>query len=370
MAEPLKHILNEEVIRDLAVRIKRAYPDFDQPAFVARSSDGLEALGLSARAAHIADALHAYLPQPFPAAAEVLLATLGPEAAPDESGLNTLRYWPYSCFVQKHGLQDFEPAMRFQYALTKRFSAEFSIRSYLIKYPDLVYARLMQWGLDDNVHVRRLVSEGTRPRLPWASRLSAFQQNPEPVIRLLERLKDDAQRYVQRSVANNLNDISKDHPELVIAICRRWREGASPGRLWIIKHALRTLVKKGNHGALEISGAEGKPEVDVALKTPLATAVVMGDKLHFAFAITSTREVPQNLLVDYAVHFVKANGSKRPKVFKLRRIVLRPREHAVLNGTVSFANMTTRRHYPGRHSIDILINGVVFPLGAFDVLRK
>ena len=133
-----------------------------------------------------------------------------------------------------------------------------------MKYPEETYERLIEWARDENVHVRRLVSEGSRPRLPWAPRLSAFLQDPQPVIALLELLKDDPERYVQRSVANNLNDIGKDHSEIAVEVCRRWSVGASPGREWIIKHALRSLVKKGHTGALELLGVGGKPEVAIS----------------------------------------------------------------------------------------------------------
>src|SRR5262249_34126743 len=155
----------------------------------------------------------------------------------------------------------FEPAMRAQYELTKRFSAESSIRAFLMQYPEATYARLLEWARDGSVHVRRLVSEGTRPRLPWAPRLRAFQDDPRPVIALLELLKDDPERYVQRSVANNLNDIGKDHPELAVEVCRRWSARTSPGRAWIVRHALRSLVKKGHRGALEAVGAGSRPKV-------------------------------------------------------------------------------------------------------------
>ena len=211
-----------------------------------------------------------------------------------------------------------------QYELTKRFSAKSSIRAYLVKYPEETYERLVEWARDENVHVRRLVSEGSRPRLPWAPRLSAFVQDPQPVIALLELLKDDPERYVQRSVANNLNDIGKDHSEIAVGVCRRWSVGASPGWEWIIKHALRSLVKKGHTGALELRRGRRKPEVAISKARLAPPDVEVGKKLRFAFDIASTGKAPQELLVDYAVHFVKANGATSPKVFKLRRIVLPP----------------------------------------------
>jgi 3-methyladenine DNA glycosylase AlkC len=311
--------------------------------------------------------MHLYLPRPFPVAADVLVAALGPEAARDGSGTETLRYWPYASFVQKYGLDDFEAAMAAQYEITKRFSSEFSIRAFLVQHPEPTYARLLKWARDESVHVRRLVSEGTRPRLPWAPRLRAFQQDPRPVIRLLELLKDDPERCVQRSVANNLNDISKDHPDLAVETCRRWLADDSSHREWIVRRALRSLVKKGHRSALETLGVGSRPDVSIGAVRLAPRRVRLGGELRFSFEIASTGKQSQELLIDYVVHFIRASGATRPKVFKLRQIVLPPAGRVELAGAVSFADMTTRRHYPGRHRIDALINGVAHPLAEFVV---
>ncbi len=368
MAEKLKHFFSEEVVCSIASEMCRVHSSFRKRPFVDACMAGLDDLELTTRAWHIADVMYDHLPRPFPAAAEILVASLGPEIQPTgENGLAPLRYMPHVFFVQKHGLDDFEAAMRAQYELTKRFSAESSIRAFLVKYPKGTYARLIEWARDDNAHVRRLVSEGTRPRLPWAPRLRAFQEDPRPVIALLELLKDDPERYVQRSVANNLNDIGKDHPDLAVEVCRRWSIGVSAERAWIVRHALRSLVKRAHRGALETLGVGRKPNVSIAGVRLVPAAVTLGGDLQFTFEIASTAKGVQNLLVDYAVHFVKANGATRPKVFKLRKIALSPSARVELGSTVSFEDMTTRHHYPGRHRIDVLINGVAHPLAEFEV---
>ncbi len=364
----LQNLFDGNLVHDVASDLSRADPAFDAAGFVESALEGLDRLALTARAWHLAEALQKYLPQPFSRAAEVLLASLGPELpGSGEVGLSALRYMPHVFWVQKYGLDDFEAAMRVQYQLTRRVSAESSIRAYVVRYPEKTYARLLEWTRDDNVHVRRLVSEGTRPRLPWAPRLRGFQEDPRPVIVLLDLLRDDPERYVQRSVANNLNDIGKDHPDLTVRVCRQWLSGASPGREWIVKHALRFLVKQGNRGALETLGVGGTPSasiIGVLLDPP---SVKLGGALRFSFEIASTGKRAQELLIDYAVHFVKANGGTRPKVFELRRIVLPPSARVTLGSTVSFENLTTRRHYAGRHRMDVLINGVARPLAEFEV---
>lgn len=367
MAEPLKNFFDAALIRSIAADLHAAHPALPVPEFVADCCRGLSGLELIARGGHVAEVMHRYLPQEFPAAAEILIRSLGPELpATSGFGMAPFRYLPHVLYVARHGLEHFEPAMLAQYELTKRFSAEGSIRPYLMRYPRETLSRLRQWATDPSVHVRRLVSEGTRPRLPWAPRLPAFQEDPGPVLELLELLKDDDERYVQRSVANNLNDIAKDHPDVAVEVCSRWSRGASPGRRWIIGHALRGLVKAGHRGALATLGFAGKPAVEIAA-AQLQRRVKLGTELRFSFELVSRSRQTQDLLVDFAVLFVKANGSRKPKVFKLRRLSLPARGRAVLGGQVSFAPMTTRSARPGRHALEALVNGVAFPLGEFDV---
>lgn len=368
MAEPLKRFFDTRLIRDIAESLHGAYPRLDVRRFVTDATRGLEALELVARGGHVADVMYRHLPQDFKTAADILERSLGPELDRTEGfGMAPFRYLPHVVFVGRHGLGDFEPAMRLQYELTKRFSAEWSIRPFLVEHRDRTLARLRDWATDENVHVRRLVSEGTRPRLPWAPRLRDFQGDPAPVLGLLELLKDDPERYVQRSVANNLNDIAKDHAEVAVATCRRWLDDATPTRRWIVAHALRSLVKRRHAGALALLGFGGKPAITIEKVQLPKAAVRIGGELRLAFDLVSTSRKPQDLAVDFAVHFVKANGECRPKVFKLRSLELAPRERAQLAAKVSFANLTTRTHYPGAHRVDAIVNGATFPLGEFVV---
>jgi 3-methyladenine DNA glycosylase AlkC len=369
MAPKLKDFFDEGIVRSIATDIQAAHPRFDAGSFIETSLSGLTKLELTARGAHVAEAMRKHLPHDFEVAARILIDSLGPELdRSDEFGLAPLRYMPHVFFVARHGLDHFESSMRAQYEVTKRFSAESSIRAFLVRHPEATYQRLVAWARDANVHVRRLVSEGTRPRLPWAPRLRAFQKDPAPVLRLLEMLKDDAERYVQRSVANNLNDIGKDHPELLVDTCARWMAKPTEGRRWIVGHALRSVVKRGDRGALRILGVAGKPDVRVEVVRFEPRRVRLGSTLRFSFELVSSAKREQELLVDYAVHFVKANGETRPKVFKLRKLVLPSGGRARLEGRVSFAPMTTRTHRPGRHAVELQLNGVAIPLGEFEVV--
>ncbi len=370
MAERLRDFFGERVVRAIGADLRRAGGGVDAEAFAAECLSGLGDLELTGRAWRITEVMHRHLPANFADAAGVLLASLGPELErTDKFGMEPFRYLPHVFYVAKHGLDDFETAMTAQYELTKRFSAEFSIRAFITRHPAATMERLRGWAGDANVHVRRLVSEGTRPRLPWAPRLRAFQEDPSPVLDLLEILKDDPERYVQRSVANNVNDIAKDHPDRAAALCRAWLKDAPPGRRWIVGHALRSLVKSGDSAALSVLGFGAPPRVAVTEVKLSPATVKLGGVLRFSFAVTSTAARTQRLAVDYTVHFVKANGRTRAKVFKLKTLTLKPKERVQCSGSVSFAPMTTRRSYPGRHRIEALINGVAYPLADFAVRK-
>jgi 3-methyladenine DNA glycosylase AlkC len=367
MPTKLKDYLDETTVRGLASEIARVYPALDARRFVRDATLGFDELELTERASAIAAALAKHLPSDVPRALEVLVATLELEG----SGLSVFRYFAYATFISTHAIEHFEPAMAAQYELTKRFTSEFCIRAFIERYPRETYARLEEWASDPSEHVRRLVSEGTRPRLPWAPRLRGFQKDPRPVIALLERLKDDPSLYVRRSVANNLNEIAKDHPSIAIEVCGRWMRGASEERKWLVRHALRTLVKRGDRAALEVLGFGKKPP-GVRIERPKFSSarVSIGDALRFEFTLVNRGRKVERVLVDYAVHFVKANGDARPKVFKLTSVDLAPGARVELARKVSFKPMSTRTPRPGRHRIDVLLNGASVPLGAFEVVAR
>lgn len=372
MAEPLKTFFSPGLVRRLAADIARVEPGFAASRFVARATAGLDALELLDRAGHIATALAEHLPPAYPDAIDVLLRSLGPVHATDElvgAGMAPFYYLPHVLFVATRGLEHFEPSMRAQYELTKRFSAEFSIRAYIARDPERTLAVLHEWARDEDPHVRRLVSEGTRLRLPWAMRVPWLDQNPGRVLELLERLKDDPATVVRRSVANNLNDLGKVHPERLVTTCAAWLVGASAERRALVEHALRSAIKRGEAGALALLGYGKAPKValdDVRFTPP---RVAIGGHVVVSFVLRSTARVAQDLLVDLAVHFVKASGRASPKVFKLRRIELPARGRAELEKKVSLAVHTTRKPRTGQHVVEVLVNGVPLPAGSFEVVE-
>ena len=262
---PLKEVLNGDLIRLVGESFADVMPEFDRKAFQRQAHSGLDELEFNQRGRHIGLALAGQLPRPFKAASRILIAAMGPELTQTEgNGLAVFFYLPHANVVTETGLDDFENGMRANYEITKRFSAEFSIRPFVIKYRDECLARLMTWTGDPNPHVRRLVSEGTRPRVPWAMRLKDIQENPALTLPLLEHLKDDPEIYVRRSVANHLADILKDHPEVGFGVCERWLKevrgksiepAIAKARKWVIRHAVRLPAKKADARAVAIRGS-------------------------------------------------------------------------------------------------------------------
>ncbi|MDH3499664.1 MAG: DNA alkylation repair protein [Acidimicrobiia bacterium] len=368
MAEPLKNSFGPDVPAAIAESIDRVFRDFDRPSFIAQCLDGFDELELTPRARHISGALADHLPADRDRAIRILIESLGPEIqAAELTGMDAFRYLPHVFFVADHGVDHFETAMLAQYELTKRFTAEFSIRAYLRDYQQATLARLRAWADDPNVHVRRLVSEGTRPRLPWAPRLTDFQIDPRPVIELLELLKDDPEEYVRRSVANNLNDIAKDHPDLVVGIAQRWSQGADRNRMRLLRHGLRTLVKQAHPGALEVLGFGPESPVQVSEVRVTPDRVGIGDRVGIEIELVNPEEGAHGALVDLVVHFVKANGSTSAKVFKGAERILEAYERTTVNKTISLKQHSTRTHYPGRHRVEVQLNGAVVPGGEFEL---
>ena len=373
MAEQLKTFFSPALVRRLAAELKEAYPALDQRAFIKEATTGLDELELLDRGKHIANALARWLPAEYPAAIDVLLRSLGPEHATDELvgvGMAPFFYLPHTIFVAQHGLEHFDVSMRAQYELTKRFSAEGSIRPFIARDPERTLATLRRWTRDPDAHVRRLVSEGTRLRLPWAMRVSWLDANPERVLELLELLKDDPTTLVRRSVANNLNDLGKVHPALLAKTAEVWLTNASDERKALVEHALRSAVKRGEPRALRLLGYGRKPAVSIENVRFAPRRVPIGGRMTMSFTLRSTARVTQELLVDVAVHFVKARAKTSRKVFKVKRVALPPRGAVELRTSVSLAVHTTRKPNPGKHAVDVVVNGESFRAGAFTVTPR
>jgi 3-methyladenine DNA glycosylase AlkC len=353
-----KHFFNRDMLLLLASRLQRIDPAFPAVAFVEELAPQLDRLELKERVTLIAAGLRQKLPADYREALQQLVAILGVPIDETQGMFNDGWYlMPVAAFVEYYGLEHPNESLAALHAITQRHTGEFAIRPFLIKYPEQTLATLQVWVGDESLHVRRLVSEGTRTRLPWASRLPQFIADPTPVLALLEQLKDDPSEYVRRSVANNLNDIVKDHPELVLQTLERWQNGASPMRLALIRHALRSLVKQGHPEALRMLGATPAQVIAELLVTP--TTVALGGSAQLRAIVRNPTTTPQKLIIDYVLVMASSSGRPRQKVFKLRTGALDANSQIELSKTISFAANTIRRYYAGPHRVGLQVNGTV-----------
>lgn len=374
MPEPFKTFFNPAMIAEMGGHLAAHAPGFDRAGFVAMACEGIEANALKARSAQITRALDAHLPGDFARAVAVLVAALHPDdgAGLSEQGMDGrgIRGWavmPMADWVALRGQGDLDRAMTALGAMTCRFSAEFAVRPFLARDPGRAMGWMHRWAVEANPHLRRLASEGCRPRLPWGMRLGGFVADPEPVIALLTRLRDDPQEYVRRSVANNLNDIAKDHPDRVAALAEGWLADAGPERVRLVRHALRSLIKAGHPGAL---AALGLGPVPVRLETlAVATPVVaFGGALAFEIMLVLEGARPREIVLDYAIHHRKANGGTSPKVFKWRSLTLVPGAAVRLVRRHAMRPITTRVYRDGTHRVEILVNGASLGSAAFELV--
>lgn len=369
MAEELKKFYNANSIAEIGNMLKSAHPSFDASSFALDACKGLEELELMPRAEHIARAMIAHLPPEPETLLDIITRSL-PDVVPviENHSFDAFVFAPHTYVIRMRGLHHFDAAMRANYEITQRFTAEFSVRPFLEYYPDKTLELFHTWVSDPSHHVRRLVSEGSRPRLPWASRLTVFKEDPTPVIELLERLKDDESLYVRRSVANNLNDIGKDHPRVLSRIAKEWLHEASSERTWLVHHAVRTAVKRGDTEILELLGYGSNSEVEfhdiIIPKKPTH----IGECVRIAFTVVNPSTSILNVLVDLRLHFVKANGELYPKVFKLGTAELLPGGSKTFKKSVSIQQLSTRTHYPGEHLVEAQVNGKAIKIGTFDVV--
>ena len=361
MPEPFKNLINRATVQTMGSHLQRAWPGFERRRFEALAGRGLDALEMKARARQICAALEATLPGDFAAAVDVLQTALAPVPAPGanadpQQGLAGWALWAVGEFVARRGLDEPERALDFLHAMTQRFSAEFAIRPFIARHPALTFATLQRWAADPSSEVRRLVSEGSRPRLPWGMRLHALVADPSPTLPLLLALQDDPSETVRRSVANHLNDIAKDHPERVAQWIETHAVGASAERLALLRHASRGLIKRGHERTLHAWGV-GRPFRGDATFTVTPKKARVGEHLTLTVTLHSRARTSQALAIDYAWFRLLANGERAPKVFKGWKVELGAGEQRTLSKRHSLRPVTTRVDRPGRHHIELRING-------------
>jgi len=373
MAELFKDVYSTASIGLLAMHLHKNYAALDVPGFVAKACENIADNEMKQRANQIIIACKEYLPTDFEHSAQILLASLS--NANEEEGWNTrqtdyktgIEGWlvaPIADYVGLYGQDNFDVSMNLLKELTKRFSSEFGIRYFLKQQTQRTLDILATWLDDPDQHVRRLISEGTRPRLPWGMQLKQFVKEPQPVIDLISHLKDDPEEYVRRSVANNLNDIAKDHPDIVCNIANDWLKHASPNRRRLVKHACRTLLKQGHAGTLKVFGF-GAPDYSKAVLSLVSDQLTLGQSLAFELRVDNECDADQEWMIDFIIHHKKSKGHTTPKVFKWKQINVAANQTLVITKKHPFKPITTRAFYAGLHAIEVTINGVAIAKQAF-----
>jgi len=348
----------DSFLQSLADDLAQREPDFDRRAFLAccRGS-GFEAMVLMNKMRHITGCLHAHVPGDYAAVLELFL-----EIAPAYTGFDGL---VFSDYVAQYGRDDWERSLPALRELTRVVSAEFAIRPFLRQDAQRAVPTLYEWAGDPDPAVRRLASEGSRPRLPWGMALTVFKRDPSPILPILARLRADPSEDVRRSVANNLNDIAKDHPELVLDLAYEWL-GESEEVNRLVKHACRTLLKAGDTRAMRLFGFADPAQVQVAGLAVDPPQPSIGDSVFFGYDLLVETERPAQLRLEYALTFARGGERSSRKVFFQREATFEPGRHSVKKKH-SFRNLSTRKHYPGAHVLEIIVNGVIMATLEFEL---
>jgi len=354
MPEQLKNMYNHESLSKFALEIQSVFGQFPVDEFLKSTMDETwDDLELKARGRKISLTLGKFLPADYKEAIEIIDKVL----LSGKTWIDGFFGIIFSDFVEVFG-QD-EANLDISIAALGRFtcfgSSEFAVRPFIINHEKRMMEQMYAWSKHENEHVRRLASEGCRPALPWAQALPEFKKNPAPVLSILEQLKTDESLYVRKSVANNLNDISKTHPDLVAKIAKDWY-GKNERTDWIVKHACRTLLKKGNRDAMAIFGYDDLDSVNVADFGLDVNSISIGEDISFSFEISTAKATKVRL--EYGIDYVKSNGKRNRKIFQISEISLKENQKKPYTKKHSFADVSTRKHYSGIHAIALIVNGV------------
>jgi 3-methyladenine DNA glycosylase AlkC len=349
MAELFKNMFfKKDFFEKLSDQIVKEFPAFDREKFLKLVfNNEWEHKELKQRMRHASNSLHEVLPSDYRKALGILMKA--------SKGLKGFNAMIFSDYVEVYGLDDPEVSIPALELFTQFCSSEFAVRPFIIKYPALMIKQQKKWAKSENPHVRRLASEGFRPRLPWAMALPEFKKDPSPVLPVLEILMNDKEESVRRSVSNNLNDIAKDNPDITLKFAKKWF-GKSPEVNAAIKHALRTQLKSGDPAALALFGYKDKSNISLKDFKISPRVISVGEKLNFSFTLVNKSKSPVKLRIEYAVHYLKSKGKYSRKVFKVSENTFKEK-NILIKRSRSFADMTIRKHNPGKHKISIIVNG-------------
>jgi 3-methyladenine DNA glycosylase AlkC len=354
-----------EIWAEIGTNLGHVIPNFKAQAFQKAVCDASwPALELKQRIRRVAVMLRPHLPAAYPDAV-ARLVRLAQHLLDHRPSSDAFAYLFLADFVEEFGLDHLDASVAAMPVITQVMSCEFAVRPFILRYPGEMLAIMQEWASHDNEHVRRLASEGSRPRLPWGKGLAFLKKDPSPTLPILQKLKADPSEYVRRSVANHLNDISKDHPKLVLEIAAQWI-GTQAETDKLLKHALRGLLKGGDATALELFGFQALRDVAVH-HLQCQQVVPIGGDWSFAFELTVAGKKAQQLRLEFGIDYLKANGSQSRKIFQLREAIFEPGTYR-LEKRHSFLERTTRKHHRGRHAVAVLVNGQEMALAEFEVV--
>ena len=361
MATPLKYMFNPAFFEKLCPVLKDCIPQFDCRDFIVRIfNNQWPELELKQRVRHITTVLHQVLPSDFTLALRHITAISKHLEAEDR--LQRFEYIFLPDYIEVYGLDYPDESLEALGEITRLVSAEFAVRPFLVRYPPKTLAVFYQWARSGNESVRRLSSEGCWPRLPWGIALTQFKKDPSPILPILEYLKEDPSLYVRKSVANNLNDISKDHPDVVIKLAKQWK-GLHPRTDWIIRHGCRSLKRAGNKEAFRVNGFQSRSGRVTELLLP--KKVKLGDLLNFTFSFKNGEKKATKFRLDYSIDYITASGKTSRKIFKIAENTFPPGEKVVITRKRSFKDFSTRKHFRGKHLLSIMANGKKLAEGEF-----
>ncbi|WP_316835186.1 DNA alkylation repair protein [Pedobacter nutrimenti] len=351
----LKDLYCPVFYNQLSNSLSRILPEFDPQLFLKHIyTDDFQKMELKQRMRHTTNAIHEFLPSTdFPRAAHYLTQLVGQFKKDGIAGDLVFIFLPD--YIECHGLEHFQASVEAMEQITQFVSCEFAVRPFLLKYGIQMMEQMQRWSLHENHKVRRLATEGCRPRLPWAIAVPQLKQNPSAILPILENLKNDPSDFVRKSVANNLNDISKDHPEVVLDIASRWK-GFSKETDAIIKHGCRTLLKQGHSKILQHYTLDSK-DIDCTDFKILTPEVKIGDHLEFSFQLRNKSRSAKTIRLEYALYYKRQSGKASRKVFKISEKIYPPSESTIVNRKQSFKLITTRKFYAGIHQLSVIVNG-------------
>jgi 3-methyladenine DNA glycosylase AlkC/uncharacterized protein YjeT (DUF2065 family) len=366
MSYNLKDLYSPAFYHDLSTILNKVLSDFDQDQFIqAIFDEQWEQRELKDRIKHTALVLHQFMPEAYPQAAKKLVSIVK-ELQANQIRESSIEYMFLPAYIENFGLHHFSASVQVMEKITPFTSCEFAVRPFYLEHQEKMLAKTVQWSRHKNLHVRRLASEGCRPRLPWAMALPFLKKDPAPILPVLEQLKNDESEYVRRSVANNLNDICKDNPDVALQLASSWK-GQSKEVDWVVKHGIRTLLKQGNAAALGLFGFAAPKNIEVDnfnIKTP---SVKMGQDLVFAFELHNRAAKKAKVRLEYGMYYMKKNGSVTRKVFQISEKEYPANSVTTIEKRQSFKPITTRVYYPGTHEVSIIVNGVEKGKMAFEL---